>query len=880
MSYDGPGIPPVPETPTVDSTQSNSETSVRGLTPVDSRLQGRVQGLKGFLATFEVHHNIATSDLHLGIPRDQDEQLKILHKLLMTMSSDSDSVVISRIVEFAEKVVEQTSDELQVHSHVILGVLLFVIDRHFSEALENIDPDEMETSLHWMDHIFRNDLRALKENVDQVRTQQQKSDIQDSNDAYYSKLSAEMAKMLLNRNGEINIGIISYLKNHFEIDTVSPLGHELNIVNTLKKLMGSPFLRQKLAGITAPLSEFSPGNCITRLILNLAPGIPITDLHAKQAVLSALLCHLRQGKDSACYAASIAIQVQLSDMSQCINDLSFLIQFGCLTRTVNHVTKQFPLLLQMNDPDLSKPIHFDDSGKIVGESPLFLWEVPGIYAGCKMMRIEDVPSEILRYLSSRPGRQENILTARELFEGLVGLDPSRNQKFCGACIAFTSQVRNPLLTVWKNVIAGMAEADSNGMIISVILSTVRSVIQMKLAELCREDSSLVEEVIEKMTHILMQRITLQFDPGIGQNQMIRDGRSSEGAFVLYDRNQEHNPFERKRIDHPAAFRDFMLDVIGKLEEENDDHKLSDLFSQLNSYLKTDRFLIHILNEYESSNSTLSNPLRHPERIQFAPWITRCGNDLSRVLKSYLGSDHYTSPSPITPKNATDLLEHLISGQKESSVSLKREYTEHPHLLFPIRIPRVHAFSTMLGHPTFRSAWESDLEPRKWIEEHVVVPGKKIGHHRISSDQRKGMIAFCTQSLIQLPLKEAFLSRVKDIPDKISIHQFRKEALGILDSINPKSTKKKHRRMLLLDQELYKTLPKKYKDELHETAVHFADSNWFENGHDIHFCFIMNPGSKKIELWGISDDRTQLYPLDQFSWVRNKKWEFFQRRGLA
>jgi len=57
-------------------------------------------------------------------------------------------------------------------------------------------------------------------------------------------------------------------------------------------------------------------------------------------------------------------------------------------------------------------------------------------------------------------------------------------------------------------------------------------------------------------------------------------------------------------------------------------------------------------------------------------------------------------------------------------------------------------------------------------------------------------------------------------------------------------------------------------------IHFADTNLHSGVHDVHFCFLVNPGSGKVEVWQVNDDNSGLTPLDQRHVCKNARWEIY------
>src|SRR5262249_19673010 len=84
-----------------------------------------------------------------------------------------------------------------------------------------------------------------------------------------------------------------------------------------------------------------------------------------------------------------------------------------------------------------------------------------------------------------------------------------------ACFAFQAQENNPLLKIWENAIAGMAEADKNGMIKSSLIGSLMWTLKPQIITLFAKDPKQRRLVAKSIKRELIERLHLQFDPVIG-----------------------------------------------------------------------------------------------------------------------------------------------------------------------------------------------------------------------------------------------------------------------------------------------------------------------------------------------------------------------------
>ncbi len=124
-----------------------------------------------------------------------------------------------------------------------------------------------------------------------------------------------------------------------------------HFLRVLKALRSSPHLSQRLRSFGLPLSDPKLGEMIT---ITLDVEEELTDRHVIWAVLSALLCPLRQSVGS-CFATAPAILVHEQQMELFLEDMQQLLYKGHLTRVTGGVESTVPISPSPGIGELKKP---------------------------------------------------------------------------------------------------------------------------------------------------------------------------------------------------------------------------------------------------------------------------------------------------------------------------------------------------------------------------------------------------------------------------------------------------------------------------------------------------------------------------------------------
>lgn len=794
------------------------------------------------------------------------------------------------ILDFAFQLSEEHPDEV----HFILAQLILALSTNPLEVSAQIATKNKTETILWLSSEFEQSILQIKTKLSEHYQQHALTRLQDGEIAIKNALPRELSHLLISKSGKVNIGIIPYVLEHFPSTTKPLLNFDINLTYGLQQLMNNPSLREKLSRISTPLSPQASATVVIRTSLGLPPTTLLTDVEAIKTTFTALISHLRQGAEGSCFATPLAIKLLSSDLDQCLDDFASLLKYNKLTRKVESITRDFPFLLRMGENNFNQQILIEKNEfsiskqKIKGE----LWEVPAFIAVCQEIGITDpsIPFQDLIQKSIEENKAMAI-SVKQILQHLTkyaaALDVNNqiplNFLYIRACFAFQAQEGNPLLRSWENAISSMAEAGEGSMIKTAIINSISEPLNTMLDELLENSPLVRKELSALLRKLTLAKIHLQYDPLISHHEVSIDQHSSEGAFVLYEKDREKPPTQWLRIDRPTRFQQFVLNLLKDVDfliqhQHNLNQEQKEIaataLSGLLSYVSSNEFLLKCLTQYYPGNSTITDPLNNYKAIKYSPWVTKSGNNFSKVIQTYTQNFQQMDCEHFVPKDSEDLFKKLIFLGRNTYSENNNENKDNPQQLISARIIGLHAFSLMLGHPSLSKVWKSKTDPSKWIEKNVTTPSRKISDSPINNRTKNRFSQIVIDQYLSKSQEIQFKRDVAAIPKKLSIKVFRKKILKVMKNLFANSKTTIPNLPMQIDTAIVESLPKKLRKALVKRTIHFADSNWNSATNDIHFVFIINPGNGKLELWGCSDDGSDMFALDQNLWVNGRDWEVF------
>lgn len=774
--------------------------------------------------------------------------------------------------------------------NIFLGKLLYLMDLNLQDSCDLIDLNEIDISKEKIEKKFHDRFIAISKEITAHIEKHRKIGIQNCYRIATIKLSIEIAKMLITQIGTINVGLIPIIKENFLPKDKALLSHEVGVNKILTLLLDSPEIRTEVAATLPPHSSETSAGDIIRITLSLPCNAAVTHVETKKVILSALLSHLRQGNAGSCFATYVAITMLSSNPRRCLIDFQEMLRNSKLTRQINHKHTEFPFLMRIDEESLHSELTLNQKGQLIKQDKIleFIWESPGIQAACKAIGIENTETAIkellLKVFSQQEGIQASIvLSAKVLLSKIILQNTLKDSEDTSplldrAILAFEAETQNILLRMWENALAGMAESKENGLLKHSIIESISKTIKEQLNVITGEKLNW-ESFLNSMTQELMQRIQLQYSPQIPYNNASNDGHSGEGAFVLYDCGETSGSTNWKLINQ-TTFQNFVGSILHRAYENSYSCSISNIdlmrksYGDILQFINNQSFMEKVLKEYDAANKSNPDILKQMELLEHTPWLDKNGNDPIEVL--YIYHERMT-PFPhqvkFIPLNAQQLLDHLIEIGKTLDPNTKDELKKNANLRLPLIVHGLHACSLLLGHPSLAKAWKSNAHTGQWITKSLIHPGQAIAQSLISTFSCEALIKHM-EKFIPKDIYLNFKKEASRIKQSLTVCKFRNALLNVIRKVYTNENPLISVIAAEMDKCLCQiALPEKQRNTLAESAVHFADTNWFREAHDVHFCCIVNPGTAQLEMWKIFEDNTGLSPCNQIKWVFKRQWHF-------
>lgn len=342
-------------------------------------------------------------------------------------------------------------------------------------------------------------LQVIEDEHDDISLRIDQTGIQDSF-SYRNVTSARLlACQLITDKGEIQTSLFPKVidelqKNLYSLGPNRAVDSAMRerMLRVIKILQENKECLKLLKSISKP-ERNRTAEALIRETLELSSLGSITDAHARRAVLSALLCTLRQNVGS-CFATAPAILIHTELMVQFLTDVKDLLGKGALKRTFGGVELSAPMSPSFGPGDLKRPISIDHVRELGGAPGLLraLATVPFFPEGSVeldripflQMRLDRLsfqtfwttPEEILKSLllqemklsrkdlEDYEKRLKGVIQSHFLvqsaggsFGGKSGLCQKFLSDFDLAKNVFRRMTVNPLLKAWEYTLASFSE---------------------------------------------------------------------------------------------------------------------------------------------------------------------------------------------------------------------------------------------------------------------------------------------------------------------------------------------------------------------------------------------------------------------------------------
>ncbi|MFA6916233.1 MAG: hypothetical protein WC222_07535 [Parachlamydiales bacterium] len=757
-----------------------------------------------------------------------------------------------------------------------LGKLIFAADRSPVTLIERVKLFQGNSLIEWLSDNVQNVIDQSKLKIKQNCQKHLFSGLQSPDLARRNKLIKETSDLLLLQDGTINTGLIHIVSEEL-VNSDMELQLKMNLLQSTPKL-------RSIVNSLNPTTLHQP-------ILNTLNDRGLHENSTSQkrsaafTALTALFSHLRQGNEGSCFATFLAINMLASRPVECAEDFIELLQKGYLTKYCDGISIQFPFIPSSYSESIDKNVLVTHTGQGLlpdGNKP-YLWDSPGLQSAAYAMGIKDVKSAIEAYLQQLSAKTtvELPLTVKPL-DIIRSFSVSPEIQYKGIK-AFEEEETSPLLMAWVSSIAGMAEANESGILKSTVIVTILTVLIENIHKITPPfPKPLIELFNVYLNDELNKSLRFLYDRSIDNASIGNDQHSKKGGFVLFDRNDSISPDKWTKIDSSELFNALIqkhaLLVLAKIKEQGNMRVIQwlELFTvTVQTLFESEYFLNETIKNINVRNNRLKNPLKKVDDLKYTPWLIRGGNNPKKILQVYLESSQLPTTEKFTPLSAPNLLQKILQLGQACSEHNHDHSKTNPYLLTPVRTQGLHSFSLMLGHPSLLKGFEKGADTNAWLQDCVLKPGKTIAASPIDAQMKRALIDLTLKKIVSSKNTQAFLDQYITIPHNVTIKEFRYHIKGILQRIQPNTSRILSMWMRKIDTHIYTSLQPNMKLGLENSAVHFADTNWYEGAHDVHFCFVVNPGNGKLEIWEAMDNGKNLSAADQMVWLQDHEWEIYE-----
>lgn len=677
-----------------------------------------------------------------------------------------------------------------------------------------------------------------------------------------------IASCLINEKGIFNPEVLSDLISSLEkqgyllggINDSDLTLHQLYVLKTLQKRSD---IVQKLQRIGLPLCH----TIAEELIQTVEQESQISDVHVRRALLSALLCPLRQNVGS-CFATAPAILIQSSQVEHLFFDLVELLTTGQLSRTFDGEEFTVPM-----SPSFGK-----------GGHPLLrTWEYT-------LASLSDVKLEFSRWnlyncLGLNPEQDGGI--GQLIYSHLQNRLDETNQKieqFHNEVVIAAEQLRA------TEKLAAQASSERE-------VSRLRAEHQSRLYHLrsCEEirdkhaaDAARYSHFFSFLIKQLDGQIKTHFqeiyDPEMSGVQIEEYNDSPAGFRLLYKHGRSHTgswSFIHNGQEYIQSLSSFFVSaehhLIADCDWETGKKIIAELTTQILHHIQNEKFL-----------KIATKRMAHFHGKEATPWSYISGGTLPTLLRTYFRRQAPLTEESRWVESPADLCIFIIDTLKNIPPIQKRLLICSP----------THVFLLEPWHPLFREAIEARIFTYTWVRDTLIAPRQQFYQNiRLTAPQQ----LYLMQKLCEeLPPAAAHHLKHNFHPlGSITIPELRKEWLEILP-VSQLIDGVLYDHLPLIDDltafgvklpspfisriEAHQLLASTLKHTAHEdqylevqrrmiaanlsppAPLVFADTNWPKYS----FSFVFNPATEKLELW-----RTDKYgitgrPMTEWSeWLSGK-----------
>ena len=393
----------------------------------------------------------------------------------------------------------------------------------------------------------------------------------------------------------------------------------------------------------------------------------------------------------------------------------------------------------------------------------------------------------------------------------------------------------------------------------------------------KNNSAIVAKMENLFAQTLNDQIRFLYNAAIPYADVSADGSSSAGGFELYQRDLVNLLNPGVQISTPQQFQHFLSQVVDLTAaamtpvNKQDRNTVLATAKIVKNYVQTYQFIKNVLIAYEPSNANNPDPVKNYLQLQRTPMTSQDGDNPWEVEKIDLGLSFNPKVQSVQPSDPKDLLKWILD------LATWKESTQHyledalPNELDPVTSPQ-HAFNLAIEDEEIVSFLGSHKSSSQWISDRFTQSGQQVAGWVMDMPTKQ---AFVQALSSQLPARivGSFQKWAAPLMGRaVSLSDFAVAVCFELDALLSADSSQANQVGLVVDQILFQTIPASILQQIEQTAVRIAATNWNDSIKDIYFCIYSNPRTGQLAFGMIDEDKTNLAPMDESEWVDSQEWD--------